>query len=425
MNPTDLLYIPDTLAMLVLMGILYSLRRQSRAKDVTLWLVGLSLVLLEALSADAYHTNIPYLRVPAHIIALASFVLAGLTFAWVARRDTLPRKIYGSLCLTVTLPLLLLTSVYGFNSHSPPAYALTIGTAIVAQCVWMAVMLRRFRTILLITALELVGWGPPLWFAIHQQFRASVYWAVACLYLLVAAALGSIVSRSKIGGIVVIGGFIVWAGCLFAHPFVAPKTIAYDFVEQIWTMQKFFVTIGLLVVLLDEERQRNRELALYDVITSLPNRRLFDDRLSQAVERTNRSQIPLALFIIDLNDFKSVNDLLGHAQGDLVLREAAAALSAVVRSSDTLARVGGDEFAVIVNEVTETTHCDRIADQLRASLLRTQVPTPAPDLGNITLSGSVGYALYPIDALDMKKLQQIADQRMYDQKESKQTLVAQ
>ncbi len=406
MTPTGFLYIPDALAMLVLMAILFTLRRQSGRKDVGWWLLGLSFILAEALSSDAYRANLHVLHTPSHVTALGSFVFAGLTFGWVARRDSLPHRTCGSFCLVVTMPLLALTILYGANIHDVRPFVVTLAVAALAQTVWMAAFLRRLKLVLIMSALETAGWGPILWLVLQHNFRGAVYWGVGYLYLLVAAALWSMVSRSSIGGGVVVGGFVVWAGCLIAHPLVATLPVANSFVDQVWTLQKFFVTIGLLLVLLDEERKHNRELALYDVLTGLPNRRLFDDRFSQAIARTNRSHTPFALFVLDLNNFKSINDQLGHAQGDIVLRDAANALAGVVRTSDTLARFGGDEFVILVNEVTEPGLCPKIAGQLRAAL------------NGIALSGSVGYALYPTDAADRESLQELADARMYEQKES-------
>jgi len=93
-------------------------------------------------------------------------------------------------------------------------------------------------------------------------------------------------------------------------------------------------------------------LATHDELTSLPNRALFNDRVRQAIARSSRSESMFAVLFVDLDNFKVVNDSLGHAAGDELLKEVAALLREVIRVADTVARFGGDEFALLVEETT-------------------------------------------------------------------------
>lgn len=149
--------------------------------------------------------------------------------------------------------------------------------------------------------------------------------------------------------------------------------------------------------------------ANFDSLTGLPNRRLFRDRLNQEIRKSERSGLPIALFFIDLDQFKEVNDLLGHDTGDMLLADAAKRISSCVRHSDTVARLGGDEFTAIIPELDDTAHVQDLAQTI---VMRLAEPF---QLGNelIYLSASLGITFYPNDADTAEKLITNADQAMY------------
>lgn len=149
--------------------------------------------------------------------------------------------------------------------------------------------------------------------------------------------------------------------------------------------------------------------AFYDTLTSLPNRRMLRDRLEQEMKRCNRDQDMLAVLFIDLDHFKEVNDTLGHDQGDLLLIEAARRLQACVRQSDTVARMGGDEFTVILTELTDSDHLDGILQKILRSL------SHVFQLGceQVYVSASIGVTVYPLDGLQIEDLLKNADQALY------------
>lgn len=161
------------------------------------------------------------------------------------------------------------------------------------------------------------------------------------------------------------------------------------------------------------EKKESDELiwrhASFDCLTGLPNRRLFRDRLEREVRKAHRSGSEVALFFIDLDRFKEVNDLLGHDAGDLLLKQAGERLHACVRESDTVARLGGDEFTVILTELNDQTHVERIAQKIIAALIR-----PFRLKGEVAhISASIGITLYPNDASEPEELIRNADQAMY------------
>ena len=122
--------------------------------------------------------------------------------------------------------------------------------------------------------------------------------------------------------------------------------------SEVWNLPKYVVALGMILLLLEEQIEHNKHLALHDVLTGLPNRRLFQDRLANTLERARRTGTQAALLVLDLDRFKQVNDTLGHHVGDLLLQNVAKVFSGRIRRSDTVARTGGDEFSVILEGPT-------------------------------------------------------------------------
>jgi diguanylate cyclase (GGDEF)-like protein len=153
--------------------------------------------------------------------------------------------------------------------------------------------------------------------------------------------------------------------------------------------------------------------AMHDPLTDLPNRRLFQDRLEQAVLRADRYEEKVAVLLIDLDRFKQVNDLLGHRVGDALLREVAKRASACLRKSDTLSRIGGDEFTVLLSPVESVEAAEQVLRRIAEAL---QAPLTVLN-HNITVSASIGLSVYPDHSGDPAALLRNADLAMYHAKE--------
>ena len=176
---------------------------------------------------------------------------------------------------------------------------------------------------------------------------------------------------------------------------------------------------GMIMVLTNatarsQQDERLWTLAHYDALTDVPNRILFWDRVEQALRHAKRLDSGAAMLWIDLDGFKGVNDHLGHAAGDALLQQVAQRLKGRIRDSDTLARMGGDEFAVIMPGITASESASHVATELVASLAE---PFDLPQ-GTANISGSIGIALYPQDADSVESLTQCADMAMYTAKTS-------
>ena len=156
-----------------------------------------------------------------------------------------------------------------------------------------------------------------------------------------------------------------------------------------------------------------RNLAYHDPLTGLPNRLLFNDRLTQAIERARRGQQQLAVMILDLDRFKLINDSLGLASGDQVLRAVGERLVAVVRRSDTVARLGADDFLLLLPGVDGAENTAKVAQKI----LDTFLPPLQVDDQELHLGASLGITLYPHDGDDAETLIRNADTALYRAKE--------
>lgn len=152
------------------------------------------------------------------------------------------------------------------------------------------------------------------------------------------------------------------------------------------------------------------DLANTDVLTKLPNRRWLSDFLPEALRRAARGRGKLALFFIDLDNFKQINDVLGHEAGDELLITAAARIHAAVRASDHVARLGGDEFTVILEQTDRIEDIAKIADSILKSLGEPFTLTVG---ASNQVSASIGIALYPVDGEDAGSMLKRADIAMY------------
>lgn len=172
--------------------------------------------------------------------------------------------------------------------------------------------------------------------------------------------------------------------------------------------------VGIAVFLWNDSNQRVRALALTDPLTGLPNRALLGDRIAQAILAAGRQGQALAVLHLDLDDFKPVNDAYGHRAGDAALVAVADRLNGAVRRSDTVARVGGDEFVVVLAQIARPSDAMLVAEKIIEMVRR-----PIDAQGNaVILSASVGVALYPRDGNDVATLVSRADQAMYRAKQA-------
>ncbi len=159
--------------------------------------------------------------------------------------------------------------------------------------------------------------------------------------------------------------------------------------------------------------QELRYLANYDTLTGLPNRALLSERLGRAIVRARRQETRVAVLFLDLDRFKDINDSLGHAAGDRLLKAAATRIQATVGASDTVARLGGDEFTVVLEDVESLPAVERMAREILNAF---SLPLEVDDRHEVSITPSLGISLYPDHALVPTDLLKFSDTAMYQAK---------
>ncbi|MDD4690518.1 MAG: sensor domain-containing diguanylate cyclase, partial [Eubacteriales bacterium] len=197
-------------------------------------------------------------------------------------------------------------------------------------------------------------------------------------------------------------GFLIFTA---AHPLIEWGSESFTYMEVITNI------IADAVIKIKAEKEINF-IAYHDQLTLLPNRVLFKDRMEKTIKSAEKTKKMLVLAFLDIDSFKAVNDTMGHELGDQLLFEVAQILSRGIRSSDMIARFGGDEFIILLNDITSKKDIIKILDKLIDMLHK-------PILLNgqtFSISVSVGVALYPQDGTDAKTLIKNADIAMYNAK---------
>ncbi len=235
---------------------------------------------------------------------------------------------------------------------------------------------------------------------------------------LTAAYLGCCINfwyayRRSSGGFVVTGiGFLLWTSVFLLGTLFDELLPSVKIESEVWNLPKYLVAVGMILLLLEDQIKQNQHMAQHDLVTGLPNRRLFEDRLGLALERARRAGTRMSVLAIDLDRFKEINDTLGHHVGDIVLQQIATMFSKRLRQVDTIARIGGDEFAVVLEGPAGAAEARSVADELARLLAE---PLSILDHA-IPVGASIGIATFPEDGKDLEALCIRADQRMYEAK---------
>ncbi|RZU43361.1 GGDEF domain-containing protein [Edaphobacter modestus] len=403
-------FLPDLLALTILIVILLLLRRDHAQRQTNLWLLGLFFTLIESSAHIFYGPNGPP-GTTLHTIVIVCYLLAGLVFVWASGNYEITDRKSFLFLLINSVPLLALCATYGLHLFSKTAFLPWIALGLILG-VATSLYLRRS----LITALVLaIGWLGMGLLASDGRYRQVVYWCLGVVYAVATVNFYRKLPRNSTGRLAIITGFSIWAFFFFLHPFIVTYRTYADIASHIWNMQKSLISIGMILVMLEEQVSNNRWLALHDELTGLANRRSFEDRLSIALDRCRRARSTLALFMLDLDGFKQINDTHGHHAGDQLLRHVAGNLREHVGHIDSIARVGGDEFTLLACDPSLVRSVEQLRDAIREA---TELPFFF-DGHKLSVTASIGIALYPDDADDATRLLRIADLRMYSLKQER------
>jgi diguanylate cyclase (GGDEF)-like protein len=410
--------LPDLGAVVLLTCAFASVARRSTAQASGLWLTGWVMITLH-FAAFMFLSAPGALGAAAQFVGLAALVWAGVLFMWAAV------PYHGELSSRYMLAVLLGTNTLyvGLVSIGPSA-SWALAPAAALFCIlplalallalrqlnhplrWVVVTLYSSLTIFLLIFQHRSGNGADL--ALHAVLF-TVYLG-CCIHFWYAYR------RATTGALITIAGFLAWAAVFVVSPSIAAFLPNLHLESEVWNLPKYVVAVGMILLLLEDQIEHNKFLALHDELTGLPNRRLFQDRLASALERARRSGAQTALLLVDLNHFKQVNDTFGHHVGDLLLKRVGAMFTGRVRRTDTVARTGGDEFSIILEE--PTTRKD--AEGVGHSLIQLLCEPLELDDRTVRIGASVGIAVFPEDALTTESLCIAADLRMYgDKHESK------
>ena len=397
-------FAPDLSALAILIVILSVLRSRHPQKQADIWLLGLFLTLVEAIAHTFYApTGMPNKIL--HVIVVDCYLLAGLVFTLASGNKELNTTIRLRYILINGLPLLAINTAYGLHYRTPAPYFVFVAAGLIVG-VASSLYLRRSWVR---AGLHVCGWLALGLLIKAGDYREAVYWSLSCVYATAAINFHRRLPARSTGKLAIVTGFSIWALCFLLHPWVVHYDAFVDIASHVWNMQKSLISIGMILVMLEEQVSTNEWLALHDELTGLSNRRSFEDKLGAALERSRREHGSIALLMLDLNGFKKINDTMGHCVGDQVLREVAKNLREHVRSFDTLARLGGDEFTMIASGVREAQSLERLLGDVRRAV---EMPLMV-DGHRMMVTCSLGVAVYPEDAPDAVGLLRVADQRMY------------
>jgi diguanylate cyclase (GGDEF)-like protein len=406
--------LPD-IAVFILICIAFAsvLRGHDEARPVR-WLLGWLLILVHCIFQ--LFINLPgSTGTVTNGLATLSLVWAGIFFIWqmVPYKRTISSVLLTSTILTTYAIFIAVSSIDKKPSWS---YDLAASTIAIGPLLVMIFSLKQIHSVM---RLVLIGNSTVLatvliYYNHHPESSSLFKFYPLELFTYLACAILFTITNKKvsIGALLSVIGMYLWASVFLVGPYFDLYHPNVHIESEVWNLPKFVVAVGMLLTLLEEQVSFSRRLAMNDALTGLPNRRLFEDRLARSIERARRSKTKTALLMIDMNHFKEVNDTFGHVIGDEVLKYVSMYFEKNVRRIDTVARTGGDEFAIVLECPITKVDAEKIGRKLMK-----EVHSPL-QLGDkaVPVKFSIGVAMYPDDATDSTELYMVADHRMYSDK---------
>ncbi len=409
--------LPDLVAIGLLAGAFASVARQNRSPFTGYWLSGWLLIVLHFVS-DIF---LPLSGIWGNLslfISMASLIGAGFLFmrATVPYRQEISSRFMHAAILTNYMiyliivlaqgPALLLDVVAVFIGLAPLVITLSVLRHFQHRLRWALVSINISLACILLLVQNRPGDGGDL---ALDAMLFMVYFGCGIHFW-------HMYRRASAGSLITVAGFFAWASVFAVSPYLNAYFPRIHIEDEVWNLPKYVVAVGMILLLLEDQIAHNRHLALHDELTGLPNRRLFQDRLSNTLERARRTGTHAALLLLDLDHFKQVNDTLGHHVGDQLLQHVAKLFKGRIRRSDTVARTGGDEFSFILDGPINTVEAALVGNSLLELL---EHPMPLGER-SVPIQASLGVAIFPDDAQDLESLCIAADMRMYDNKRARQ-----
>ena len=406
--------LPDLGAVALLTSAFAAVGRQSRGIVSKLWFTGWCMIALHFAALFFAPLN-GFAGTLAQVLGFCALTWAGVLFLWAAvpyRSHLSSRWMLAALLFTnslyIALSIMAPSAAWAIAGSAilfgaaPLAIAVLARRQVAHPLRWVAVGLYCALSVFLLSFENRPGIGQEL--ALNAIFFT--------IYLACCLQFFNVYKQRAAGAFITSAGFLIWAAVFVVGPSLDLLSPSIHVEDEMWNLPKYVVAIGMMLLMLEEQVAHNRHLALHDELTSLPNRRLFVDRLGTALERARRSGARAALLLLDLDRFKQVNDTFGHHIGDLVLKRASQIFVGRVRRTDTVARTGGDEFSVILEDPVSREDAEHVAKVL-GELLEQPMEIEGQ---TIRVGASVGVAIFPEDALTAESLCIAADVCMYERK---------
>jgi diguanylate cyclase (GGDEF)-like protein len=406
--------LPNLIALAILVAVFWAISRKATSEQVKLWLVGWAFILLHFAAQFPVLGN-GFWGGVAIAISLGSLIVASIAFliSVAAVASTFQRQV--QFAIAIGIPTLAYTIAAIWGVASPYYYYLAI---LVGAAAPLLMFLRYNHQGKLyaggaILSTLLVGtvatWGVAKG---HPEIGLTVI--LTSLNFVVSFLYWNQHKRITAGVLTAVSGFALW-GAVFPTAALLQIYLSSVKVEaEVWNIPKYLVAVGMILTLLEDQIEKSTYLAYHDELTELPNRRLLEDRLEQALAQADRSAGKVAVLVLDLDRFKEVNDNYGHRIGDIALRKVVSRLASRIRASDTLARSGGDEFTV-VSHVADCPGAEVLLSALESALAE-----PIVIEGDHVNTGvSIGMALYPDDGANADQLYAAADRAMYIAKKAR------
>ncbi|ADW67413.1 GGDEF domain-containing protein [Granulicella tundricola] len=402
----DLSVLPDIFALSLLIGAYRPLVRRAGA-HVNLWFVGWAFVLVQAF-AVLFEGPPGLRRMVLHLVGVAALELCGVAFI-LAAANSPKRAIRPLLAFEMALPLVAQVALSGFAGAGFEAARYVVSALFVVPLLHVLSHRLSRRQGLMPLGIVFALFGIVNLPVVVRDPGMVTVAALAMVYLSAAYVCLRNATRLSKGVVTTVVGMALWG---LKYPFVAAMHHFYPGVHLehgLMVLPQYAVVAGSILSLLEEHVIRTERMAMHDALTDLPNRRLFEERFAAAMEEARREKTTIACLVIDVDDFKHINDTMGHAVGDELLRALAVRLSWHMSPRDILARTGGDEFTAMLAGVTDEHHLRFIASAMMSAA---SVPIAA-DGRSVDVRISMGIALSPDHADDIEGLREAADEAMY------------
>ena len=400
--------LPSLVALAILVVVFRAILRQGASEPLHLWLTGWILALIHFVAQFVDVGQGLWDRV-ASAVSLDALELAGIAFLISVSPVATSRRRQFLLAAVIGIPAVVYTNAVIWDVTNHIFYygviALAFGAALLV--VWN--FYRKITPYVMALSIGCLGLSCAMVAVVARgKPDLGIVCVLAALNFIVAVLFWRRFRRATAGVLTTVLGFVAWGSVFPTGTLLAMFAPSVHVESEVWNIPKYFVAVGMILILLEDQIQKSDHLAYHDELTGLPNRRLLEDRLEQALARAARTGRKVAVLLLDLDHFKEVNDTYGHRIGDLTLQQVVARLASRMRVSDTLARSGGDEFTV----VSDVGNAD--GAQVLVANLETAFTAPFKLEGKVIYTGlSIGLALYPDDGRTPDELYAAADEAMY------------